>query len=68
MSALGHLAGGGPAVAPTPLRRRKALPYLLLLPGLLWLAFFFVIVTLMVPFFFAVAGFTSQHATRSPTG
>jgi spermidine/putrescine transport system permease protein len=43
MSALGHLAGGGPAVAPTPLRRRKALPYLLLLPGLLWLAFFFVI-------------------------
>src|SRR5262249_46216368 len=43
MSALGHLAAGGPTAEPTPLRRRKSLPYLLLLPGLLWLAFFFVI-------------------------
>jgi spermidine/putrescine transport system permease protein len=43
MSALGHLAGGGVAVEPAPLKRRKLLPYLLLLPGLLWLAFFFVI-------------------------
>jgi spermidine/putrescine transport system permease protein len=43
MSALGHLAGGGVAVEPAPLKRHKLLPYLLLLPGLLWLTFFFVI-------------------------
>jgi spermidine/putrescine transport system permease protein len=43
MSALGHLAGGGPVAEAAPLKRRKTLPYLLLLPGLLWLTFFFVI-------------------------
>jgi spermidine/putrescine transport system permease protein len=43
MSAIGHLAGGSVTGEPTPLRRRKSLPYLLLLPGLLWLTFFFVI-------------------------
>ena len=43
MSALGHLAGGATAVEPAPLKRRRALPYLLLLPGLLWLVLFFVL-------------------------
>ena len=43
MSAIGHLAGGATAVEPAPLKRRRGLPYLLLLPGLLWLALFFVV-------------------------
>ncbi len=43
MSALGHLAGGATAVEPAPLKRRRVLPYLLLLPGLLWLVLFFVL-------------------------
>src|SRR5262245_49637513 len=50
MSALGHLGAGTATTVPPPStepvaggRRRRALPYLLLLPGLLWLTVFFVL-------------------------
>lgn len=45
MSALAHAAGGGsgPAGAEPPARRGSWIPYLLLLPGLLWLIVFFVV-------------------------
>jgi spermidine/putrescine transport system permease protein len=43
MSAIGQFAGSTANVEPAPLKRRRGLPYLLLLPGLLWLALFFVV-------------------------
>jgi spermidine/putrescine transport system permease protein len=43
MSALGQLVSSGPAPVAAPPRRRRLLPYLLLLPGVLWLAVFFAI-------------------------
>lgn len=45
IAALSHTAGPGPDADPPPAgaRRRPALPYLLLLPGLLWLALFFAV-------------------------
>jgi spermidine/putrescine transport system permease protein len=58
MSALGHLGGAGSATATPPPRaepmagakRRRALPYLLLLPGMAWLFVFFVWPTLQLFF------------------
>jgi len=43
MSAIGQFAGTTANVEAAPLKRRRGLPYLLLLPGLLWLALFFVV-------------------------
>jgi len=43
VSALGQLVSSGPAPVVPPRRRRRWLPYLLLLPGGLWLALFFAI-------------------------
>jgi spermidine/putrescine transport system permease protein len=43
VSALAHVGGAGPAAQAPPTRRRSLLPYLLLAPGLLWLAVFFVV-------------------------
>jgi spermidine/putrescine transport system permease protein len=43
MSAIGQFAGTTANVEAAPLKRRRGLPYLLLLPGLLWLAMFFVV-------------------------
>ncbi len=44
MSALAHVGGGAPAAGGPPVEKRAALlPYLLLLPGMLWLLIFFVV-------------------------
>jgi len=44
VSAIAHAGAGAPAAAPPPVRKgRRFVPYLLLTPGMLWLAIFFVV-------------------------